>query len=72
METCQDCEKKYSTIYTIPNEVWVKITPKLGEAGLLCIECADKRAAKIGINLYWNAGIDKYPKNQIGGSYGRL
>ncbi len=55
MEHCQVCGKEYSIVYSVPNEIWDKITPKEGHAGLLCIECADKRAKELGIELYWSA-----------------
>ena len=55
MEHCQVCGKEYETVYSIPDEVWRKITPKDGEAGLLCIECADQRARRMGRELYWIA-----------------
>jgi len=60
MEHCQICGKGYLTVYHILDEIWNKITPKEGEAGLLCIECADKRAHDIGIELYWSANEGKY------------
>ena len=54
MEHCQICGKGYEMVYSVPDEIWSKITPKKGN-GLLCIECADKRARKLGIDLYWSA-----------------
>ncbi len=55
MEHCQDCGKEFSVVYDVPDKVWKKITPKKGEGGILCIKCADKRAKKLGINLFWTA-----------------
>ncbi len=55
MEQCQICGKKYETVYSVPNEIWERIIPKEGEAGLLCIECADMSADVLGIKLYWSA-----------------
>ena len=60
-EHCQVCGKGYLTIYSVPDEVWKKITPKSGEAGVLCIECADRISRELGIDLYWSAGIGEYP-----------
>ena len=62
MEHCQVCGKGYLMVYSVPVKVWEKITPKEGEAGLLCIECADKRARKLGIELYWAGKEGEYPK----------
>ena len=42
--------------------MWKKITHKKGEAGSLCIECADKRDKKLGINLFWKAKEGEYEK----------
>ncbi len=68
MEHCQDCGKKYNTVYTVPDDVWEKITPEEGEDGFLCIECADKRAYNIGVVFFWcvseiNRINDKNVKN---------
>jgi len=59
-EHCQNCGKSYLTIYRVPDKIWKKITPKKEEGGLLCIECADKGARKLGINLYWDACVGKW------------
>ena len=60
MEYCDICGKGYEIVYLVPDKVWNKITPKKGEAGCLCIECADKRAQNIGIVLYWSANEKIY------------
>jgi len=62
VEHCQICGKKYSTVYELPDEIWKKITPKSGESGLLCMECAEKRAEKLGIDLFWRAKEGEYAK----------
>ena len=62
MEHCQACGKEYLIVYSVPDEVWERITPKKDEAGLLCVECANQRAWGVGISLYWSAGIGGYPE----------
>ena len=62
MEHCQICGKGYSTPYDIPDKVWKKITPRKGEGGLLCMECAEKRAKKLGIVLFWVAKENDFEK----------
>jgi len=54
-EHCQVCRREYTIVYSVPDDVWRKITPKAGEAGLLCPECADRRARGQGIHLMWRA-----------------
>ena len=61
-EHCQICGKAYAMVYVVPNDIWAKITPKKGESGLLCVECADYRARELGIKLYWEAGENDFPK----------
>mgnify|MGYP001572130799 CR=1 FL=1 len=63
MEHCQLCKKEYETIYKLPCDIWYKITPNIyKEGGLLCLECADKKAREIGFIPFWYAGHLKYPK----------
>jgi len=64
MEHCQVCGKGYLTIYQVPDEIWKRITPKEGEAGLLCPECADTRARVLGIELYWSANDGSFIKSK--------
>ena len=64
-ETCQVCGEAYDTVYDVPDAIWQQITPKIGEAGLLCLRCADSRARELGITLYWGAGIDGFPHNPV-------
>lgn len=60
-EKCQRCGKSYNTIYTLPNKIWRKISPKNSLSGLLCPECAEKAAREKGIILYWVAKENNYP-----------
>jgi len=61
-EICQKCGKPYLTVYNIPNEIWIKISPKKSEGGLLCISCCDELAREQQIVLYWQA---KETKNDL-------
>ena len=65
MEHCDICGKEYPEVYHVPDEIWAKITPKEGEYGTLCIECADKKAQTLGIVLYWSANEDDYDYKEI-------
>jgi len=63
-EKCFSCGKRYPTVYSVPDEVWEQINPTTTHgAGLLCPQCADKRARERGIILYWSCGVRKYPDN---------
>jgi len=59
MEYCDSCGKAYEIVYDVPDEIWDKITLKKGD-GFLCIECANKRADELGIDLYWSANEGEY------------
>lgn len=37
--TCQKCGRKYKVDFIIPDDLWLKISPKKSEAGLLCGIC---------------------------------
>jgi len=59
MEYCDSCGKAYEIVYDVPDDIWDKITLKKGD-GFLCIECANKRAEELGIDLYWSANKGEY------------
>ena len=59
MEYCNSCGRAYEIVYDVPDKIWSKITLKKGD-GFLCIECADKRAEELGIDLYWSANKGEY------------
>ena len=58
-EKCDDCGRHYSLVYRVPDHVWEKIAPKPVEGfkggGLLCPDCAARRATDFGIVLYFDA-----------------
>lgn len=39
----------------VPDSVWRAISPKVNGGGLLCMECAEFRARRLGIFLLWQA-----------------
>ena len=49
MSMCQGCNQEYDVDMDIQDELWVKITPKTGDAGLLCPNCICKRLIKLGM-----------------------
>ena len=63
-DICDDCGRDYFIIYRVPNHIWTKICPKpetLGDyiehqfGGILCPDCAARKARDIGVTLYFNA-----------------
>lgn len=64
MEYCDSCGKAYEIVYDVPDEIWDKITLKKGD-GFLCIECANKKAEELGIDLYWSANKGEYLSVEI-------
>lgn len=68
-EHCYICKRKYDFVYSVPDEVWEKISPVpvdgFKSGGLLCIECANTRADKHGIILFWSAGVNGYPDAEL-------
>lgn len=72
-EKCNDCGRRYRTVYRIPDNVWSKVAPDkagLGPhaehqfGGLLCIDCASDRARSQGIHLYFEASIGDWRDNK--------
>lgn len=59
-EVCSACHDPYLTVYLLPDEVWDQIA---AGASLLCPSCADARARKLGIELYWEAEVGEYPRD---------
>ena len=55
---CQGCGRRYKVDFLIPDELWAKITPKAGAAGLLCGSCIakmkrQKRAVMSADQKWW-------------------
>ena len=57
-ELCAACQDRYLTVYRLPDPVWDEIS---AGANLLCPDCADARARKLGIELYWEATVGAFP-----------
>ncbi len=54
-EQCDICGARYRLLYSIPKEIWLQISPQNKREGYLCPTCADFRARKLGIELYFKA-----------------
>ena len=59
-QTCDDCHCSFGALYRLPDEVWDRITvaprvPGQVSKGVLCMNCADRRARAGGFNLSWVA-----------------
>ena len=39
MNICQKCKNQYNIDLSVPDGIWVKISPKKSESGLLCPNC---------------------------------
>jgi hypothetical protein len=59
-ESCAACHDPYQTVYHVPDGVWDQIS---GGVNLLCLPCADGRARKLGIELYWEAEVGEFPRD---------
>ncbi len=57
-EVCDVCQERYPTVYLLSDEVWDEIS---GGSNLLCLRCADGRARKLGIELFWEATVGEFP-----------
>ena len=63
-DKCDDCERDYFIIYRVPSHIWKKIAPKpetLSDdsgnyfGGILCPDCAARKARDIGVILQFIA-----------------
>lgn len=63
-DKCDDCGREYFVIYNVPSSLWKKIAPKpetlLGSqdyyyGGILCPDCAARKARDIGVTLHFIA-----------------
>jgi hypothetical protein len=72
-EHCQVCGRSYAaTVYHVPDEVWVRISPKGNEGGLLCPPHAAQRAVEAGIDLWWEAAEHEFPSKVVEAEVGKL
>lgn len=61
-EHCDNCSEPYGYPWLAPDDVWAQITlSEYPEGGLLCIPCANRRARTLGLYLWWECAIGKYP-----------
>lgn len=54
--TCYDCGLPYDQFhadFVIQDELWKKISPSGGHAGLLCANCMCKRLVELGMSAVW-------------------
>jgi hypothetical protein len=49
---CQNCGKYYKVDFNIPKDLWLKISPKGTEAGLLCGHCIISKLENRGFNAF--------------------
>lgn len=47
--TCQECGCQYSVDLSVPNKIWVQISPKKNEAGMLCPTCICNAVTKMKV-----------------------
>ena len=66
-ELCCYCQRRYLTVYRIPDEGWERITGRKDGRGLLCPACCDALMKEAGLNPYWEATFDNYPTEMKGG-----
>jgi len=50
-EVCQECGHAYDYVYSVPYEIWARISPKPAPAGLLCPVCALNKIAASSQNV---------------------
>ena len=62
MEICQNCGKKYLTVWQAPDWLWEKVMGR--ESGLLCMNCFDEKAREEGFGLYWQCEVGEYPNTK--------
>lgn len=60
-EQCGRCFSRFDTVYILPDDIWLVVSGKVGEAEHLCPKCADELARENGIALYWTAAVNEYP-----------
>jgi hypothetical protein len=65
-EQCAVCGRQYEYVYRVPDDVWAKITPSDNpEGGLLCIDCASKRAEEMGITLRFHGKVEWWDEDNL-------
>lgn len=62
-EKCQNCGKRYKTVYRVSDEIWELIKPPFKEkgTGLLCLSCAEAIAKLNNVDVYWEGTIGDFP-----------
>lgn len=57
-DICGACLDPYLVRFYLPEEIWDQVA---GGLRRLCLSCADARARKLGIELYWEAKVGEFP-----------
>jgi len=54
---CQNCGNYYLALYSVPDSVWVRISPRHPHGGLLCLNCCDNLARDIELPIIWEGKL---------------
>lgn len=49
---CQRCGNQFKVDINIPDEIWIKISPKGNEGGLLCAKCIFESLENLGYGAF--------------------
>jgi len=67
MEKRQICKNRFSTVWSVDDETYKKITDIQDGSGLFCISCFEHLARQKNIILYWQAKQNEYPGPRVKG-----
>jgi len=58
-ERCQNCGNHYLAVYSVPDSVWEKVSPRRSHGGLLCLDCCDNLARDMGLSITWEGKVGR-------------
>ena len=64
-EYCDCCGEFYTEVYRVPEEVWEQLQ-KIHQCETMCLSCCKSIALRLGLGLYWEAAVGKFPTEARG------
>lgn len=64
-EKCLMCDEIYHEVYTVPDELWKRVTGYQKGEGTLCLSCFTKAAHRKDVPIFWEGGENDYISQSI-------
>ena len=60
VEFCKTCGRRQPVVWTVPDDLWGRVTGRWDGGGVLCVDCFDRRAWDTVGMLRWTASVEEH------------